>query len=51
MAIEVFVPRDRRPGTQVEDTIEKAAALVDEYLARGYTLTVRQLYYQFVARN
>jgi hypothetical protein len=48
---EVFVPRARRPGTQVEFTIETADAIVREYMRQGFVLTVRQLYYQFVARD
>ncbi|MCK4601056.1 MAG: hypothetical protein KAU28_01230 [Phycisphaerae bacterium] len=32
-------------------TIETAAAVIREYQAQGYVLTLRQLYYQFVARD
>jgi len=32
-------------------TIEFAAEIMDEYAADGYDLTLRQLYYQFVARG
>lgn len=31
--------------------IEKANAIINEYSAEGYDLTLRQLYYQFVARD
>lgn len=31
--------------------IELANEIIDEYRGQGYTLTVRQLYYQFVARD
>lgn len=31
--------------------IEQANGIIDEYLAAGYSLTLRQLYYQFVARG
>lgn len=31
--------------------VERANAIIDEYLAAGYDLTLRQLYYQFVARD
>lgn len=31
--------------------IETAISIIDEYEAEGYDLTVRQLYYQFVARD
>ncbi len=32
------------------ERIERAVAIIDEYRAQGFTLTLRQLYYQFVAR-
>jgi len=32
-------------------TIAQANEIIDDYLAQGYTLTVRQLYYQFVSRD
>ena len=31
--------------------IAQANEIVDEYAAQGFTLTLRQLYYQFVARG
>jgi hypothetical protein len=31
--------------------IEKANSIIIEYQAQGFTLTLRQLYYQFVARG
>lgn len=31
--------------------IEQANLIIDEYQAQGFTLTLRQLYYQFVARD
>lgn len=33
------------------DMIEKANAVIEDYTAQGFQLTVRQLYYQFVRRN
>jgi hypothetical protein len=30
--------------------IEQAAAIIEEYLSQGFMLTLRQLFYQFVAR-
>ena len=33
------------------DQIETANRIIDEYIALGYDLTLRQLYYQMVARN
>lgn len=38
-------------GAAALDKIEKADALIHEYSRMGYTLTLRQLYYQFVARG
>jgi hypothetical protein len=32
------------------EIIETAEAIIDEYAAQGFTLTLRQLYYQFVSR-
>lgn len=37
--------------TKARDIIAKANAIIDEYAAQGYSLTLRQLYYQFVARG
>ena len=33
------------------ETIHQAEAIVSEYQAQGFSLTLRQLYYQFVARG
>lgn len=33
------------------EIIEKANAIIEEYEAQGHSLTLRQLYYQFVARD
>lgn len=33
------------------ETIAQAEAIIEEYNAEGYTLTLRQLYYQFVAKD
>ena len=33
------------------ERIEQANEIIEEYLAQGYSLTLRQLYYQFVARD
>lgn len=33
------------------DVIEKANEILEEYSAQGFTITLRQLYYQFVARD
>lgn len=34
-----------------QNTIKRANAILEEYVAQGFTLTLRQLYYQFVARG
>lgn len=49
MAREKFVARDFKDGSL--DVIEKAAAIIEDYQAQGFTLTLRQLYYQFVAHD
>ncbi|MGH2812011.1 MAG: hypothetical protein ACRDI1_04785 [Actinomycetota bacterium] len=41
----------RRFSSRSQQTIEKANAIIAEYQAQGFTLTLRQLYYQFVARD
>lgn len=33
------------------DLIEKGNEIIEDYAGQGYTLTLRQLYYQFVARD
>lgn len=35
----------------VLDIIEKANEILDEYQGKGYVVTLRQLYYQFIARD
>lgn len=44
-----YVGRRFQPRTLL--TIERAVAICEEYAAQGYDLTLRQLYYQFVARG
>ncbi len=46
---ETFVPKDFAPSSA--RVIETVNAILDEYRADGYTLTLRQLYYQLVARG
>lgn len=43
-----YAPRDFRADSLL--MIEHANKIISEYEAKGYTLTLRQLYYQFVAR-
>lgn len=46
---ETFIPKKFRPET--ERTIARADSIIAEYAEQGYDLTLRQLYYQFVARG
>ena len=39
------------PQEKSKSLVDKAADIIKEYEAEGYTLTLRQLYYQFVARD
>jgi hypothetical protein len=48
MACEVFIPF--KPRAAAFSVIEQANTIIDEYLAQGFALTLRQLFYQFVAR-
>lgn len=45
---EKFVDRNFRPDSL--NVIEQANLIIAEYQTQGFTLTLRQLYYQFVAR-
>jgi hypothetical protein len=49
MSRECFVPREFRADTLA--VIEQANEIIDEYQDKGFTLTLRQLYYQFVTRG
>lgn len=49
MALEVFVEKNFKPETLA--IIAAANGIIAEMAAQGYTLTVRQLYYQFVSRD
>lgn len=40
-----------RPSGDARETVGQANAIVAEYRGQGYQLTLRQLYYQFVARG
>lgn len=37
--------------TKAVDTVNKANLIIEEYATQGYSLTLRQLYYQFVSRG
>ncbi len=47
--LETFVEKSFQAGSL--DVVEKANVIIEEYQAQGFTLTLRQLYYQFVARD
>jgi hypothetical protein len=49
MSRELFT--DYNPRAATLDVVEQANIIIAEYQAQGFTLTVRQLYYQFVARD
>ena len=43
--------RSHRFNSAAQKTVDQANVIIDEMRAQGYTLTLRQLYYQFVARD
>lgn len=49
MAYEAFIERNFSDDSL--ETIKKADAICREYMKQGFKLTLRQLYYQFVARG
>lgn len=49
MPFEQYI--DKRFQQKSLDQIEQANEIIDEYRAQGFSLTVRQLFYQFVART
>jgi hypothetical protein len=48
VSTEVFIPY--KPHTATLKVVEQVNAIIGEYLAQGFALTLRQLFYQFVAR-
>jgi hypothetical protein len=48
MACELFIPW--KPQAATVSVVEQANTIIDEYQAQGFRLTLRQLFYQFVAR-
>jgi hypothetical protein len=48
MSTEVFVPYKPHAATLV--VIEQGIVIIEEFLGQGFKLTLRQLFYQFVAR-
>lgn len=49
MTYEAFIEKDFKPVSWAR--IHQAIDIIAEYRAEGFTLTLRQLYYQFVARD
>jgi len=49
MAKTIYVPKNFQPDSM--EIIERAEQICNDYAAQGYDLTLRQLYYQFVARG
>jgi hypothetical protein len=49
MSCEVFIPY--KPHATTLTVIEQANGIISEYLNQGFALTLRQLFYQFVARE
>lgn len=49
MAREMYVPKSFNIGTR--RVIRQANSIIEEYRGRGFVLTLRQLYYQFVQRG
>src|SRR5262249_26968911 len=49
MSTEVFVPY--RPHAATLKVVEQANSIIGEYEEQGFALTLRQLFYQFVARG
>lgn len=47
--IEQFITKTFRADTQV--VIDQADEIIRDYQSQGYTLTLRQLYYQFVSKD
>lgn len=43
--------KDWNPKSETIALVDVAERIIDEYETQGYTLTLRQLYYQFVARD
>ena len=49
MARETFITTNFQARTLA--VIEQANVIIAEYAAQGFTMTLRQLYYQFVSRD
>lgn len=49
MALELFI--DKKFSAAHRQLIKQANSIIEEYAAQGYKLTLRQIHYQFVARD
>ena len=49
MSAEVFIPQRMHAATL--DVVEQANVIIAEYLAQGFALSLRQLFYQMVSRQ
>jgi hypothetical protein len=49
MALELFI--DKKFSAAHRQLIKQANAIIEEYAKQGYRLTLRQIHYQFVARD
>jgi hypothetical protein len=49
VSTELFIPY--KPHAATLKVVEQANTIIAEYLAQGFTLTLRQLFYQTVARD
>lgn len=49
MSNETFIQKSFRPETQA--VIDQAIEIIEDYQQQGFTLTLRQLYYQFVSKD
>lgn len=49
MTYETFTQKSFRPDTQA--VIDQAIDIISDYQSQGFTLTLRQLYYQFVSKD
>lgn len=49
MGCEQYIEKNFKPASRA--IIDKANEIIEEYAKQGFSLTLRQLYYQFVARD
>src|ERR1700743_778470 len=49
MTLRCYIPKKFR--AEALETIQKANEIMESYAAKGFSMTLRQVYYQFVARG